>query len=97
MITMCSFYAFEVLTCRSCVMSCRNIAFYGSLLVVLFSWETQVSFYLNFFRLKHSSGSSKIYILNSGGAGSVMVIIIGNGYGDMSSNPGQVWLHFTKH
>ena len=25
----------------------------------------------------------------------VMVIIAGNGHGDMSSNPGQDWLHFT--
>ena len=25
----------------------------------------------------------------------VMVIVVGNGHGDMSSNPGQDWLHFT--
>ena len=30
-----------------------------------------------------------------GGARGVMVIVVGNGYGDMSSNPGQDWLHFT--
>ena len=24
-----------------------------------------------------------------------MVIVIGNGHGDMSSNPGRDWLHFT--
>ena len=30
-----------------------------------------------------------------GGAHDVMVIIIGNGHGDTSSNPGRGWLHFT--
>ena len=30
-----------------------------------------------------------------GGARSVMVIIVGIGHGDTSSNPGQDWLHFT--
>ena len=30
-----------------------------------------------------------------GGARGVMVIIVGNGHGDMSSNPGWDWLHFT--
>ena len=31
----------------------------------------------------------------SGGARGVMVIIVGNGQDDTSSNPGQDWLHFT--
>ena len=30
-----------------------------------------------------------------GGARGVMVIIVGNGHGDTSSNPGRDWLHFT--
>ena len=30
-----------------------------------------------------------------GGALGVMVIIVGNGHGNTSSNPGRVWLHFT--
>ena len=30
-----------------------------------------------------------------GGACSVMVIVVGNGHGDTSSNPGPDWLHFT--
>ena len=30
-----------------------------------------------------------------GGARGVMVIVIGNGHGDTSSNPGREWLHFT--
>ena len=29
------------------------------------------------------------------GAHGVMVIVVGNGHGDTSSNPGQGWLHFT--
>ena len=32
-----------------------------------------------------------------GGACGVMVIVIGNGHGDTSSNPGRDWLHFTLH
>ena len=32
---------------------------------------------------------------NIGGACGVMVIIVGNGHGDTSSNPGWDWLHFT--
>ena len=27
----------------------------------------------------------------------VMVIVVGNEHGDMSSNPGRDWLHFTYH
>ena len=27
----------------------------------------------------------------------VMVIVVGNGHGDTSSNPGRGWLHFTYH
>ena len=30
-----------------------------------------------------------------GGARGVMVIGVGNGHGDTSSNPGRDWLHFT--
>ena len=30
-----------------------------------------------------------------GCAHSVMVIIVGNGHGDISSNPGHGWLYFT--
>ena len=31
----------------------------------------------------------------SWGARGVMVIVVGNGHGDTSSNPGWDWLHFT--
>ena len=31
------------------------------------------------------------------GTRGIMVIVIGNGHGDMSSNPGRNWLHFTLH
>ena len=30
-----------------------------------------------------------------GGACGVMVIVVGNGHGDTSSNPERDWLHFT--
>ena len=30
-----------------------------------------------------------------GGARGVMVIVVGNGHGDKSSNPGQDWLHLA--
>ena len=40
--------------------------------------------------------SSLSDIINSWrGACGVMVIVVGNGHGDTSSNPGQDWLHFT--
>ena len=32
-----------------------------------------------------------------GGARGVMVIVVGNGYAESSSNPGREWLHFTEH
>ena len=35
------------------------------------------------------------YIEILGGACDVMVIVVGNGHGDTSSNPGRDWLHFT--
>ena len=34
-------------------------------------------------------------LLSLGGARGVIVIVVGNGHGDTSSNPGQDWLHFT--
>ena len=34
-------------------------------------------------------------VIVTGGAGGVMVIVIGHGHSDMSSNPGRDWLHFT--
>ena len=43
--------------------------------------------------------ATMIYVLPlymRGGCG-VMAIIIGNGHGDTSSNPGRDWLHFTLY
>ena len=31
----------------------------------------------------------------TGGARGVVVIVVGNGHGNTSSNPGRDWLHFT--
>ena len=36
-----------------------------------------------------------VYDMDSGGARGVMVIVVGIGHGDTSSNPGWDWLHFT--
>ena len=36
------------------------------------------------------------YINNVAGA-HVMVFVVGNGFGDTSSNPGRSWLHLTEH
>ena len=36
-----------------------------------------------------------IYISQLGGTSGVMVIVVGNGHGDTSSNPERYWLHFT--
>ena len=36
-----------------------------------------------------------LHIILNGGAGGVIVIVVGNGHGDTSSNPGRDWLHFT--
>ena len=41
--------------------------------------------------MKGRNFGSKSY----GGARGVMVIVVGNGPGDTSSNPGRDWLHFT--
>ena len=37
---------------------------------------------------------TNLFIVNGGACG-VMVIVIGNGHSDTSSNPGRSWLHFT--
>ena len=35
------------------------------------------------------------HIEKNGGGRGAMVIVVGNGHGDTSSNPGRDWLHFT--
>ena len=45
---------------------------------------------------KLTKSQEKINLLiKGGGARGVMVIVVGNGHGDSSSNPGRDWLHFT--
>ena len=45
---------------------------------------------------KNYSFTNHIYLIYIfGGARDVMVIVVGNGHGNMSSNPGRDWLHFT--
>ena len=39
----------------------------------------------------------KLFVLRIVTWRGVMVIVLENGHGDTSSNPGWDWLHFTKH
>ena len=41
------------------------------------------------------TGEEKMFIQRIGGARGVMIIVVGNGHSDKSSNPGRDWLHFT--
>ena len=43
---------------------------------------------------KKQVGIKQLYVM-LGGARGVMVIVTGYGHGDISSNPGPDWLHFT--
>ena len=47
-----------------------------------------------YFRAKTKKNEKRI-IKHLESACGVMVIVIGNGHGDTSSNPGRDWLHFT--
>ena len=40
-------------------------------------------------------GLLSLLTISLGGARGVMAIVVGNGLGDTSSNPGRDWLHFT--
>ena len=37
----------------------------------------------------------QLFLSDCGGARGVLVIVVGNGHGDTSSNPWRDWLHFT--
>ena len=71
--------------------TCMNICMYVCVCVCVCAWEVghlldcYFLFRLVLWHINH-------YL---GGAHGVMVIVIGNGHGDMSSNPGRDWLHFT--
>ena len=48
--------------------------------------------------VRHPHGQSPTpnsICISNGGAGGVMVIVVGNGHGDTSSNSRRDWLHFT--
>ena len=49
-----------------------------------------------FFNINHFS-LIILYHSVCGGARGVVVIVVENGHGDTSSNPGRDWLHFTSH
>ena len=46
-------------------------------------------------RQYEKKGEDDSSALKIGGARGVMVIVVGNGHSDTSSNPGRDWLHFT--
>ena len=75
----------------------------------IFKWST-AGFNAEFFLLKAKEPSllyylaivekknRRVHVFLKGirfGARGVMVIVIRNGHGDLSSNPGRDWLHFT--
>ena len=59
-------------------------------------WVVPWVFYKNGFGMKKAhKGWYAIKQTETGGAHGVMVIVVGNGHGDSSSNLGREWLHFT--
>ena len=50
---------------------------------------------MQYYDILANSNSNNIITFIFGGARGVIVIIVGNEHGDMSSNPGRDWLHFT--
>ena len=61
-------------------------------------FEPQLRYNIHFWTNTLEKGmNSIIFPINIyGGARGVIVIVIGNGHGDSSSNPGREWLHFTS-
>ena len=55
-----------------------------------------ISYWLKFLSTHYVHWSEMVIISRQmGGARGVMVIVVGNGHGDTSSNPGRGGLHFT--
>ena len=57
--------------------------------------ENEILFYVSVYTI---TSVVVVVVVVGGGGGSVrgvMVIVVGNGHGDTSSNPGPDWLHFT--
>ena len=53
------------------------------------------SFILGDNRVTNSDISEQLETIDQAGARGVVVIVVGNGHDDPSSNPGRDWLHFT--
>ena len=66
---------------------------------ICFSAKISEMSYLYYLHVLDCCPHLDCYICNVfyGGAHSVMVIVVGNGHGDTSSNPARDWLHFTLH
>ena len=68
--------------------------------IEIYAWPSQKMLSpFNIFQIRVPLASSQelsyIKQIFYGGARGVMVIVVGNGLGDTSSNPGRDWLHFT--
>ena len=57
-------------------------------------WILSHGYFLYIYETKQSDSEVSVILEHTRG---VMVIIVGNGHGDTSSNPGRDWLHFTLH
>ena len=60
-----------------------------------YPWERYEPTYPPSYGLNSKKKKKKKKKKKNGGARGVMVIIVGNGQGNTSSNPGRDWLHFT--
>ena len=63
----------------------------------IIKWSDELRFFLysNVREGCPKISGEKLLSESSGGARGVMVIVVGNGHGDTSSNPGRDKLHFT--
>ena len=76
----------------------RNVNAFNTIMNLSYKEELLLclsSFFVQCYKFELIYYDATVYLL--GGAHGVMVIIIGNGHGDTSSNPGRDWLHFTWH
>ena len=73
---------------RSTTLTSITAKVYNALLLNCIKPEVEIIF------RKYQNRNRSTSLILTGGARGVMVIIVGNGHGDTSSNPGQGWLHF---
>ena len=77
---------------------CVKIAFYLWKYRIVRSWSKNTSSRLPVFDARQGGSLKHTHKVNGifrGCTSGVMVIVVGNGHGDTSSNPGRDWLHIT--